>query len=106
MFCNVVALDLFYYFAEHCKHEKWNFWSQNGRPSHDSTSLGVLTCDAGFILEELDRKLTDYGYMMPFDLGAKGSCLIGGNITTCAGGIRLLRYGSLHAHLLGLTAVS
>lgn len=44
-------------------------------------------------------------YMMPFDLGAKGSCLIGGNVATSAGGIRLLRYGSLHAHLLGLTVV-
>ncbi|VDN21580.1 unnamed protein product [Cylicostephanus goldi] len=42
---------------------------------------------------------------MPFDLGAKGSCMIGGNIATCAGGLRLLRYGSLHAHLLGLTVV-
>ena len=69
-------------------------------------SSGVLTCDAGFILEELDTKLAEFGYMMPFDLGAKGSCLIGGNIATCAGGIRLLRYGSLHAHLLGLTVVS
>ncbi|CAI4222322.1 unnamed protein product [Auanema sp. JU1783] len=66
---------------------------------------GVLTCDAGFVLEELDQKISKKGYMMPFDLGAKGSCMIGGNIATCAGGIRLLRYGSLHAHLLGLTAV-
>ncbi|CAD6195826.1 unnamed protein product [Caenorhabditis auriculariae] len=66
---------------------------------------GVLTCDAGFILQDIDEKLRQKGFMMPFDLGAKGSCLIGGNIATCAGGIRLLRYGSLHAHLLGLTAV-
>ncbi|EPB66357.1 FAD linked oxidase protein [Ancylostoma ceylanicum] len=63
----------------------------------------ILNCDAGFILEELDNKLAPHGYMMPLDLGAKGSCMIGGNVATSAGGIRLLRYGSLHAHLLGLT---
>ncbi|CAJ0564874.1 unnamed protein product, partial [Mesorhabditis spiculigera] len=66
---------------------------------------GVLSCDAGHILEELENKLAKWNYMMPFDLGAKGSCLIGGNLATCAGGIRLLRYGSLHAHGLGLTVV-
>ncbi|ETN76356.1 FAD linked oxidase protein [Necator americanus] len=66
---------------------------------------GVLSCDAGFILEELDNKLASYGFMMPLDLGAKGSCMIGGNVATCAGGIRLLRYGNFHAHLLGLTVV-
>ena len=43
---------------------------------------------------------------MPLDLGAKGSCLIGGNVSTNAGGIRLLRYGNLHGSLLGLEAVS
>jgi FAD/FMN-containing dehydrogenase len=39
---------------------------------------------------------------MPLDLGAKGSCHIGGNLATNAGGIRLLRYGSLHGSVLGL----
>lgn len=38
---------------------------------------------------------------MPLDLGAKGSCQIGGNVSTNAGGIRLLRYGSLHGNVLG-----
>ncbi|CAB3403899.1 unnamed protein product [Caenorhabditis bovis] len=76
----------------------------NQQYEFDATS-GVLKCDAGHILQELDERLAPTGHMMPFDLGAKGSCRIGGNIATCAGGIRLLRYGSLHAHLLGLTAV-
>lgn len=44
--------------------------------------------------------------MMPLDLGAKGSCLIGGNVSTNAGGLRLLRYGNLHGNILGLEAVS
>ena len=40
-------------------------------------------------------------YTMPLDLGAKGSCQIGGNVSTNAGGLRLLRYGSLHGTVLG-----
>lgn len=43
--------------------------------------------------------------MMPLDLGAKGSCHIAGNISTNAGGLRLLRYGSLHGTVLGLEVV-
>ena len=42
---------------------------------------------------------------MPLDLGAKGSCHIGGNIATNAGGLRLVRYGSLHGTVLGLEVV-
>jgi D-2-hydroxyglutarate dehydrogenase len=38
---------------------------------------------------------------MPLDLGAKGSCQIGGNISTNAGGLRFIRYGSLHGNVLG-----
>ncbi|RVW51740.1 putative D-2-hydroxyglutarate dehydrogenase, mitochondrial [Vitis vinifera] len=40
-------------------------------------------------------------FIMPLDLGAKGSCQIGGNISTNAGGLRLVRYGSLHGNVLG-----
>jgi D-2-hydroxyglutarate dehydrogenase len=43
---------------------------------------------------------------MPLDLGAKGSCHIGGNVSTNAGGLRLIRYGSLHGTVLGLEAVT
>ena len=42
---------------------------------------------------------------MPLDLGAKGSCQIGGNVSTNAGGLRLLRYGSLHGSVLGETVI-
>jgi FAD/FMN-containing dehydrogenase len=42
---------------------------------------------------------------MPLDLGAKGSCQIGGNVATNAGGLRLVRYGSLHGTVLGLEVV-
>lgn len=66
---------------------------------------GVVTCEAGCILEVLDQHVAEYGLMMPLDLGAKGSCQIGGNVSTNAGGLRLLRYGSLHGSVLGVEAV-
>ncbi|CAK9799772.1 D-2-hydroxyglutarate dehydrogenase, mitochondrial [Anthophora plagiata] len=66
---------------------------------------GVLTCEAGCILEELENHLATVDLMMPIDLGAKGSCLIGGCVSTNAGGVRLLRYGNLHGNVLGLEAV-
>lgn len=58
------------------------------------------------MLESLDQQLASHNLMMPLDLGAKGSCNIGGNVSTNAGGIRLLRYGSLHGTVLGLQTVS
>lgn len=47
-----------------------------------------------------------WDFIMPLDLGAKGSCHIGGNLATNAGGLRFLRYGSLHGTVLGLEVVS
>lgn len=66
---------------------------------------GILECDAGCVLETLDKYLQERGYIMPIDLGAKGSCHIGGNVATNAGGIHFLRYGSLHGSVLGVEAV-
>lgn len=78
--------------------------SMNKVRSFDEVS-GTLVCDAGCILEALDREIGAKGYMMPLDLGAKGSCHIGGNVATNAGGLRFLRYGSLHGNVLGLEVV-
>ncbi|KAH9900629.1 D-lactate dehydrogenase 2 mitochondrial precursor [Xylariomycetidae sp. FL2044] len=66
---------------------------------------GVLVADAGLVLEVADQFLAEKGYIFPLDLGAKGSCHIGGNVATNAGGLRLLRYGSLHGSVLGIEAV-
>jgi FAD/FMN-containing dehydrogenase len=66
---------------------------------------GTLVADAGCILEVVDHYLADRGHIFPLDLGAKGSCHIGGNVATNAGGLRLLRYGSLHGSVLGIEAV-
>lgn len=66
---------------------------------------GILTCQAGCVLENLSLYLEERDYIMPLDLGAKGSCQIGGNVATNAGGLRLLRYGSLHGTVLGVEVV-
>ncbi|KAE8166693.1 Pkinase-domain-containing protein [Aspergillus tamarii] len=66
---------------------------------------GVLVADAGVILEVADQYLAERDHLFPLDLGAKGSCHIGGNAATNAGGLRLLRYGSLHGNILGVEAV-
>ena len=66
---------------------------------------GILVAQAGCVLEELNRTLEEHKLMMPLDLGAKGSCQLGGNLSTNAGGLRLLRYGSLRGTVLGVEAV-
>ncbi|XP_042453296.1 probable D-2-hydroxyglutarate dehydrogenase, mitochondrial isoform X1 [Zingiber officinale] len=66
---------------------------------------GILVCEAGCILENLSSFLENEGFIMPLDLGAKGSCQIGGNVSTNAGGLRFIRYGSLHGTILGIEAV-
>jgi (R)-2-hydroxyglutarate---pyruvate transhydrogenase len=76
----------------------------NNIRSFDDVS-GILVADAGVILEVADTYLAEKGYIFPLDLGAKGSCHIGGNVATNAGGLRLLRYGSLHGTVLGIEAV-
>ena len=72
--------------------------------SFDEVS-GILVVDAGVILEAADQFLQEKNHIFPLDLGAKGSCQIGGNVSTNAGGLRLLRYGSLHGNVLGIEAV-
>ncbi|KAJ2212074.1 D-lactate ferricytochrome c oxidoreductase [Coemansia sp. RSA 1813] len=66
---------------------------------------GVLVADGGCILEDLDNHVRNHGYIVPVDLGAKKKCMIGGNVSTNAGGLRYLRYGSMHGTVLGVEAV-
>lgn len=61
----------------------------------------ALVCEAGCILEELEYAVNKSGFTIPLDLGSKGSCTIGGNVSTNAGGLRLMKYGSLHGNVLG-----
>lgn len=66
---------------------------------------GVLQCESGCILQDLEQYVNNRNRLIPYDLGAKGSCLIGGNIATNAGGLRFIRYGPLHGNVLGLEIV-
>jgi len=66
---------------------------------------GIVTVEAGMVLENLDNYLAEHGFMVPLDLGAKGTCTIGGNAATNAGGLRYLRYGSLRGNILGMEVV-
>uniref|UniRef100_H2ZNH5 D-2-hydroxyglutarate dehydrogenase, mitochondrial n=1 Tax=Ciona savignyi TaxID=51511 RepID=H2ZNH5_CIOSA len=73
--------------------------------SVDPVAGCVAVCQAGCVLEALSQELNKHDIIVPLDLGAKGSCHIGGNISTNAGGLRLLRYGSLRGSVLGVEAV-
>ncbi|KAL4064964.1 hypothetical protein V8B97DRAFT_2010636 [Scleroderma yunnanense] len=81
-----------------------NLGAMSNVRSYDPVS-GILVADAGCILQSLSDHIAPYNHIMPLDLGAKGSCQIGGNVSTNAGGLRLLRYGSLHGSVLGLEVV-
>lgn len=65
----------------------------------------LLKCEAGCILENLQSLCAKSNLIVPLDLGAKGSCMIGGNIATNAGGLHVVKYGSLQHTVLGLEVV-
>ncbi|KAJ2543447.1 D-lactate ferricytochrome c oxidoreductase [Coemansia sp. RSA 1853] len=66
---------------------------------------GVIVAESGCVLEDLDNFVQEHGFIMPVDLGGRKRCMIGGNVSTSAGGLRYLRYGSMHANVLGLEVV-
>lgn len=65
----------------------------------------TMTVDAGCILEEVKRAAEAEDCYFPLALGAQGSCQIGGNIATNAGGVNVLRYGMMRELVLGLEVV-
>lgn len=65
----------------------------------------TVTVQAGVILQDLQKATSDAGLLFPLDLGAKGSCMIGGNISSNAGGLQALRYGVMRNLVLGLEVV-
>lgn len=66
---------------------------------------GVLHCESGCILQNLEEFVQQKQRLIPYDLGAKGSCMIGGNLATNAGGLRFIKFGPLHSNVLGLEIV-
>lgn len=65
----------------------------------------TMTVQAGVPLEVVHEAAEEKGLMFPLDLGARGSCTIGGNISTNAGGNGVIRYGMTREQVLGLEAV-
>ncbi len=66
---------------------------------------GTATVQAGAVLEAVQTEIAEKGFLFPLDLGARGSCTIGGNVATNAGGINVIRYGMMRNLVLGLEAV-
>jgi FAD/FMN-containing dehydrogenase len=65
----------------------------------------TITVEAGVVLQEIQRQAADVNRLFPLSLGAEGTCQIGGNISTNAGGIQVLRYGNTRNLVLGLEVV-
>lgn len=65
----------------------------------------TLTAQAGCILANLQQAAAEVDRLFPLSLGAEGSCQIGGNISTNAGGVNVLRYGNTRDLVLGLEVV-
>lgn len=72
---------------------------------HIDEYSGIVKCQSGVVLEKLEAAVNEKGLIVPLDLGSKGTCHIGGNVSTNAGGLRLIRYGNLHGSVLGVEAV-
>lgn len=66
----------------------------------------VAIVEAGVVLDTLHRAAEQHGLVFPLMFGARGSCMIGGNLSTNAGGSNVLRYGNTRALCLGLEVVT
>lgn len=65
-----------------------------------------MTVQAGCVLQEIQEAAAAQGLLFPLSLGSEGSCTIGGNLSTNAGGTQVLRYGNTRDLCLGLEVVS
>lgn len=66
---------------------------------------GTITVEAGVVLADVQAAAADAGRLFPLSLGSEGSCTIGGNLATNAGGTAVLRYGMTRELVLGLEVV-
>ena len=69
------------------------------------TAAATMTVLAGTPLQTVQEAAREAGLLFAVDLGARGSCQIGGNIATNAGGNRVIRYGMMREQVLGLEVV-
>ena len=65
----------------------------------------TVTVEAGVVLQHVQDVAREAGFLFPLSLGSEGSCTIGGNISTNAGGTGVLRYGNTRDLVLGIEAV-
>ena len=65
----------------------------------------TMEVEAGAVLHSVQAAASEAGRLFPLSLGAEGSCQIGGNISTNAGGVHVLRFGNMRRMVLGLEAV-
>jgi FAD/FMN-containing dehydrogenase len=65
----------------------------------------TASVDSGLILDDLHKAIAEFNLSFGLSLGSQGSCQIGGNIATNAGGISVLRYGMMRDLVLGLEVV-
>lgn len=68
-------------------------------------AAGTITVEAGVVMEAVQKAADAADLFFPLDLGGRGSCQIGGNISTNAGGNRVLRFGMARDLVLGVEAV-
>ena len=69
------------------------------------TVSNTVTVESGCILQSINDQLESYNLQMPISLGSKGSCQIGGNIATNAGGLNVIKFGSIRSNILGIEAI-
>jgi FAD/FMN-containing dehydrogenase len=69
------------------------------------TASNTMTCEAGVILQVAQHRAAEVDRLFPLSLGAEGSCTIGGNLSTNAGGTTALAYGVAREMALGLEVV-
>jgi FAD/FMN-containing dehydrogenase len=69
------------------------------------TAANVLVADAGCILQTIHEVAEKHDRLFPLSLGSQGSCQIGGNLSTNAGGTQVLAYGNMRQLCLGLEVV-
>jgi len=65
----------------------------------------TMTVEAGVVLKTIQEAASDNDRLFPLSLGAEGSCTIGGNLSTNAGGVQVLHYGNARNLVLGLEVV-
>lgn len=70
-----------------------------------SVDDGVIVVEAGCILEQIHSVAGEHDLMFPLNMASKGSCCIGGNLATNAGGIQVVRHGNARDLCLGIEAV-